>query len=222
MTSGPRSSGTVGRLRTETPWLGPLLALVALAAWIPLMMVLEHTIAFLIISGFTEGTEGIHLEQAVTAGIALLVMGLGCIAIAVVSNDLAARAAVAAVTIALGLGVTALADLRAERALYPHASELEIRIEEFDPPSGARRSRLWGEKSSGSLDRAWTVPGTFDDVCPQAERAFRQWTGSDIGERGELFCHHRVVTVDEEIHLEVVDRPDEGDVEIAVSVNRSL
>lgn len=219
MARDTRSSEAVRRLRAESNWLAPLVALVAVVAWIPLMMVLDNTIAFLFMSGFTEGTEGIYLEKAVTAGIALLVMGLGLVAICLVSNDVAAQATAAAVTIALGLGVATLADLRAERALYPLAPELEARIEDFDPPPGARL--FLKERSARSVKRYWTVPGTFEDVCHQAEAAFRQWLGPDAGERGEAFCHRRVVTVDEEIHIYVFGRPDEGASDVTVSVVRS-
>jgi hypothetical protein len=214
-----RSSEVLARLRTESRWLGPLLALVALAAQIPFTMLLTSAIGYLVISGSTYGTEGIYLEQAVTAGIALVVMGLGIVAICLVSYGLTARATAAAVTIVLGLGVTALADLRAEQALYPFASELDARIKGFEPPPGARLSRT--ERSSGRAVRQWTVPGTIGEACLQAEDAFRRWTGPDIGERGDPLCGHAAVMGDDKISIQVSGHPGEGASDLIVTVDRS-
>lgn len=173
-----RASEPTRPLRKGLDYRGPLLVLVGLAALVPVRALLSSLSLSFAIEPTAEARyrEDVGHGLAVMAGIALLLMAFGATGVWGLSKESPQRAAVAAaITIAIGLGVTGLGHVQADQALNPFDSELSA-LDTFTPPPGARLSSTAKTASdTPSVTRHWRVQGSLLEICAQAERAYREW-----------------------------------------------
>lgn len=201
------------------------MVLVVLLALIPLRMLL-HGLELKV--SFENTAEALYRddvggELAFESAIAVVAMAVGSLVIwRMPSRSLADVVAASAVTIALGLGITAVAHLKAADALNPFGPETSA-LDAFTPPSGARLSSDAKLASDApTVTRSWLVPGPMDAVCRQAEDAFRVWIGPSADVRRPFPCYLEASRGEEKARLSVVtptSRP--GEILVGLTVQRA-
>ncbi len=210
--------GVVGRR-------APLVAFICVAALFPLGELLRSFVMRIYFEGTDEALYAARVggRLGAVAGIALVVLLLGAIVAAALARTSAGHAPLAAaVTVALGLAITAYGHVAAAHELHPFTPELRA-LDAFTPPAGATLSWTDARASDNpEVTRHWESNATLAAVCPQAEAEFRRWMQPATEERRPFPCFIEARRGGAFVRLTVVERLDRpGVVLLGVTVRRT-